>query len=151
MSIKLPKYPRIRKSLKYSEIVNHRITLRIVITPNLQFQKLLKYPHAQKLQNCPQSVKLLKCPCQSTVTEIWSTLVEKHELDTFGQAEFNCTGGELQRVATTSKSSSATVNFPQLTGGETMTPGGYGCSEIEEGVVVVQILLNSQAQESIVE
>ena len=135
MSIKLLKCPQVRKSLKYSEIVNYRITLGIVITPNPQFLELLKYPQAQKLQNCPHTVKLLKYPCLSMVTVIWSTLARKHDLDTFGQAKFNGTGSELQRVATTPKPSSTAVNFQQLTGGETMTPGGYGWSEMEVGVM----------------
>lgn len=110
MSVKLLKYPRVRKSLKYFEIVNHRITLGIIITPNPQFQELLKYPQVQKLQNCPNSVKLPKCPYQSTVTEVWSTLIGKLKSESSNHAEFNGTSGELQRALTTPKSSSAAVN-----------------------------------------
>ena len=40
LSIKLLKYPRVRKSLKYSEIITQQITLVILITPNPQFQEL---------------------------------------------------------------------------------------------------------------
>ena len=80
-------------------------------------------------------MKLPKCPCRSTVTEIWSTLAGKHGLDTFGQAEFNGTGGELQRAATMPESSSTAVNFQQLAGGETMTPGDCGWSEMEEAIM----------------
>ena len=75
------------------------------------------------------------------VTEIWSTLAGKYGLDTFGQAKFNDTSGELQRVATMPESSSVAVNFQQLDGGETMTPGGYGWLEMKEGVVGNKIQL----------
>ena len=101
MSIKLLKYHRIRKSLTYSEIVNHRITLGIVITPNPQFQELLKYPQAQKLQNCPHSMKLSKCPCRSTVTRIWSTLARKLKYESSGHTESKGGDGDLPRAAMT--------------------------------------------------
>ena len=35
----------------------------------------------------------------------------------------------------TSESSSVAVKFQQLISGETVTPGGYGWSEMEEGVM----------------
>ena len=86
-------------------------------------------------------MKLPKCPCRSTVIEIWSTIAGKHGLDTFGQAEFNGTGCELQCATTTSESSSAAVKFQQLTCDKTVTPGSYGWSEMEEGVMGNKIQL----------
>ncbi|KAK9177100.1 hypothetical protein WN944_029119 [Citrus x changshan-huyou] len=80
-------------------------------------------------------VHFILTPLKSVSFSIKSTLAGKHGLDTFGQAEFNGTGGELQRAATTPESSSAAVKFQQLAGGETVTPGGCGWSEMEEGVV----------------
>lgn len=94
MSIKLPKYPRICKSFKYSEIVNHCITLRIVIT------------------NLSSILEITKISTRSKITKFLPKyeITELPSLDTYGWAEFNGIGGELPRAMTAPKSSLTAVS-----------------------------------------
>ena len=110
MSIKLPKYPRICKSFKYSKIINYCITFKIVITNLSSILEIIKISIGPRITKFSQNVKLPNCPRQSTVTEIQVTVTRKLGLDTYGWAEFNGIGGELPRAVTAPESSLTPVS-----------------------------------------
>lgn len=132
--IKLLKYHRICKLLKYSKIINYWITLRIIITSLYSILELLKYPWSWKLQNIHQSVKLLKCLHWPTMIKSQPIVVEKLGLDTSNCVESNGGGGELWRAATMPDRASRPWEHYQDDEGQISRIGGCGWSEIEEDI-----------------
>lgn len=105
VSIKLQKYPCIQKLLKYLEIINYRVTLRIVITSLSVILEITEISMHSKITKLLSMFKIIELPLLDNSDRSQLTTTRKVRLDISNHCEFNSGGGEL-RHATGARSSS---------------------------------------------